>query len=214
MPASHARLRALAVGIAAFALVSIAAGGTLAASTNPPTLYACFNSYGQVAMSTVPQCKLAGGGQLAYWSTVPAPGPTGPIGPTGATGATGAQGPAGTGATTHLLVFSGTTSIPVYSGAAFSVALTCDKAQALMGRSIQVTQPSANVVFTEQRENAVSITTDTYYGQIGSNNSAWTLTTVEPGDELWIAGGAEAFHVRFTATEYAPDGSCQLFATY
>ena len=53
MPASHPRLRVVAVGISLFALVAIAAGSTLAASTNPPTLYACYNAYGQVAMGDV-----------------------------------------------------------------------------------------------------------------------------------------------------------------
>jgi hypothetical protein len=95
MSASRRRLRALLVGVAAFVLVSVAAGGTLAASTNPPTLYACFNTSGAVAMATVPQCKLTGGGQLASWSTVGVPGPTGPAGATGATGATGPTGPTG-----------------------------------------------------------------------------------------------------------------------
>jgi hypothetical protein len=97
MPASHPRFRALAVGVAAFALVSVAAGGTLAASTNPPTLYACFNTSGQVAMATIPQCKLTGGGQLAYWGTAGIPGPTGPQGATGAMGSTGPTGPTGPG---------------------------------------------------------------------------------------------------------------------
>jgi hypothetical protein len=97
MPAYRPPFRALAVGLAAFALVSVAAGGTLAASTNPPTLYACFNTSGQVAMATVPQCKLAGGGQLAYWGTQGVPGPTGPQGATGATGSAGPTGPTGPG---------------------------------------------------------------------------------------------------------------------
>jgi hypothetical protein len=45
MPASRSRIRALAVGVAAFALVAVAAGGTFAAS-NPATLYACYDNYG------------------------------------------------------------------------------------------------------------------------------------------------------------------------
>lgn len=91
MPASLSRLRAVAAGGFAFALVAVAAGGTLAAST-PVTLYACFNSYGQVAMSDVNTCKLAGGGRLVGFNTL---GPTGPQGPTGATGATGPTGSTG-----------------------------------------------------------------------------------------------------------------------
>ena len=85
MPAFHPRIRALAVGIGAFALVAVAAGGTFAAS-NPATLYACYDVYGNVKMGDTAQCKLAGGGRLVSWSTVGVPGPTGPMGPTGPTG--------------------------------------------------------------------------------------------------------------------------------
>jgi hypothetical protein len=91
MPVSWSQLRALAVGVSAFALVAVAAGGALAAST-PTTLYACFNTYGQVAMGTTAQCKLTGGGQLVGFNTV---GPTGPIGPTGAAGSAGSAGATG-----------------------------------------------------------------------------------------------------------------------
>ena len=78
MPASRSRLRALAVGVSAFVLLAAGAGGSLAASTNPPTLYACYNTYGQVAMSDVNTCKLAGGGRLVNWGTAPVPGPRDP----------------------------------------------------------------------------------------------------------------------------------------
>lgn len=100
MPASHLRIRVSLVGVASFALVATAAGAAVAGS-NPPALYACFNSYGAVSMATVPQCKLTGGGQLVGFNTVGATGPAGPtgaqgpIGPTGPTGATGDTGPAG-----------------------------------------------------------------------------------------------------------------------
>jgi hypothetical protein len=120
MPAFRPRIRALAVGIGAFALLAVAGGGTLAASTNPPTLYACFNANGQVAMATIPQCKLSGGGQLAYWSTAGVPGPTGATGatgaagPTGPTGAPGASGPVSgyqvVTATGTTLLFAGDTT--------------------------------------------------------------------------------------------------------
>jgi hypothetical protein len=93
------RLRALVVGAAALALVTIGAGGTLAASTTP-TLYACFNANGQVSMATIPQCKLAGGGQLAQINAAGVQGPTGPQGSTGATGDTGPTGPTGPAAAT------------------------------------------------------------------------------------------------------------------
>ncbi len=101
MPAFRPRLRALVVGAAAIALVTIGAGGTLAASTTP-TVYACYNANGQVAMAPIPQCKLSGGGQLVQINAAGIPGPAGPTGatgatgPTGPTGATGPSGPAGT----------------------------------------------------------------------------------------------------------------------
>ncbi len=94
MPASRSRLRALAVGVGLFALVAVAAGGTFAAS-NPATLYACYDAYGNVRLSDSAQCKLPGGGRLVSWSTVGVPGPTGPTGATGPMGPTGPTGPAG-----------------------------------------------------------------------------------------------------------------------
>jgi hypothetical protein len=84
-------LRRAVVAGAAVALLAVGAGGTLAASS--PTVYACFNVNGQVAMSTVPQCKLAGGGQLVAITS--GQGPTGPVGPSGPQGATGQAGPTG-----------------------------------------------------------------------------------------------------------------------
>ncbi|MCU0505307.1 MAG: hypothetical protein MUE82_05965 [Chloroflexi bacterium] len=88
MPGFRPRIRALAVGVGAFALVAVAAGGTFAAS-NPSTLYACYDVHGNVRMGDTAQCKLPGGGRLVSWGSV------GPQGPTGATGATGATGPVG-----------------------------------------------------------------------------------------------------------------------
>ena len=49
-------------------------------------------------MATIPQCKLAGGGQLVAINTQGIPGPVGPTGASGATGATGPTGPTGPGA--------------------------------------------------------------------------------------------------------------------
>jgi hypothetical protein len=91
MIAFRPRLRALLVGVGVVALVTIGAGGTLAAST--PTIYACYNVYGQVAMSSTNQCKLAGGGQLVQINAQGIQGPTGPQGPTGARGPIGPTGP-------------------------------------------------------------------------------------------------------------------------
>jgi hypothetical protein len=102
MRASFHRLRTLTVVTAAVALVTIGAGGTLAAST-VPTLYACYNAAGQVAISDLNTCKLAGGGRLVQINAAGVPGPIGPQGPVGATGATGGTGATGatggTGAT-------------------------------------------------------------------------------------------------------------------
>ena len=103
MPALRPRLRAVMVGSSVFALVAIAAGGVVAAS-NPATLYACFDNYGNVRLSDRNMCQLPGGGRLATINTAGVPGPTGPAGlqgpagPAGATGPTGAigtQGPTG-----------------------------------------------------------------------------------------------------------------------
>lgn len=104
MPSFPPRIRALAVGVGVFALVAVAAGGTFAAS-NPATLYACYDNYGNVRMGDTAQCKLPGGGRLVTWSTAGIPGPTGatgPQGPTGPTGATGAAGPSGVRAWAYI----------------------------------------------------------------------------------------------------------------
>jgi hypothetical protein len=97
MPAFHPRARALLVGVAALALVAIGVGGTVAAS-NPPTLYACFDTSGNVRMSASNLCQLPGGGRLVSIATAGGVGPagaTGVTGPAGATGPLGASGPAG-----------------------------------------------------------------------------------------------------------------------
>ena len=99
MPSFHPRVRALVVGVAAVALVAVGVGGTVAAS-NPTTLYACFDVYGNVRMSASAICLLPGGGRLMSINVAGIQGATGATGPAGATGATGAAGPAGaTGAT-------------------------------------------------------------------------------------------------------------------
>jgi hypothetical protein len=105
MPAFRPRIRALAVGIGAFALVVVGAGGTFAAS-NPATLYACYDVYGNVRMGETAQCKLPGGGRLVSWGSVGPQGPTGatgPSGPAGPTGPTGPQGPTGPAGATGSL---------------------------------------------------------------------------------------------------------------
>ena len=113
------RIRALLVGAAAIALVTIGAGGTLAASTTP-VVYACFNVNGQVTMATVPQCKLSGGGQLVQINAAGVPGPTGPQGATGVQGpigATGVPGPTGPTGSTGLTGPQGATGPTGSTGA-------------------------------------------------------------------------------------------------
>jgi hypothetical protein len=94
MAPSRPRIRAVVVMLAAFTLIAVGSGGALAAS-NPTTLYACYDVYGNVRMSDAAQCKLPGGGRLVSWGTVGPMGPTGPAGPAGPAGATGATGPTG-----------------------------------------------------------------------------------------------------------------------
>jgi hypothetical protein len=115
MPAMRPRARALLVGAGAFVLAVVVVGGAIAAS-NPPTLYACYNTSGQVAMSDIAQCKLAGGGRLVYWSTAGVPGPTGPAGATGATGPTGPTGVPGDGVRTISGIVQGADGAALYGG--------------------------------------------------------------------------------------------------
>jgi hypothetical protein len=95
MPAFHPRVRALVVGASALALVAVGVGGTVAAS-NPPTVYACFNTSGAVSMSASNTCLLPGGGRLATINASGVAGPAGATGVAGPTGATGVAGPTGT----------------------------------------------------------------------------------------------------------------------
>jgi hypothetical protein len=152
MPAFRPRVRALAVGIAAFSLVAVGAGGTLAASTNPPMLYACFNAYGQVAMSDVNTCRLAGGGRLAPINAAGVPGPQGPqgypgpLGPTGPQGQTGVQGPAGpqgqtgqtgptgpTGPAAFYRVLAGGAAVTLGAGQSVAVPVSCNAGDPAVG---------------------------------------------------------------------------------
>ena len=71
------------------AQLAVGVGGTFAAS-NPATLYACFDVYGNVRVSDKAMCQLPGGGRLASWGTAAVPGPVGATGPTGPIGPTGA----------------------------------------------------------------------------------------------------------------------------
>ncbi len=130
MRALRPRLRAGIVGVAAFALIAVAAGGTVAAS-NPPTLYACFDAYGNVRMTDVNMCKLPGGGRLVSWSTVSVPGPTGPQGPQGIPGPAGPTGPRGAAGADGSGISGdfGTVAVggeaSLASGADFTVVLQC-----------------------------------------------------------------------------------------
>ncbi len=94
MASFDTRLRGAAAGLSVVTLLTLAAGSTVAAS-NPTTLYACFDPYGNVRMGDTAQCKLPGGGRLVWWTTTQVPGPTGPAGAPGAPGAPGTAGPTG-----------------------------------------------------------------------------------------------------------------------
>jgi hypothetical protein len=110
MPAFHPRIRAAAVGVLALALLAVVAGGTFAAS-NPATLYACYDTSGNVRMSDSAICKLPGGGRLASWGTAGVPGPAGPTGPIGATGPTGPTGATGPLSGYQVVHATGTVSV-------------------------------------------------------------------------------------------------------
>ena len=65
-------LRRVTVVIAAVAILGLGAGGALAAS-NPPTLYACFDVYGNVRITDINTCKLSTGGRLVAINTAERP---------------------------------------------------------------------------------------------------------------------------------------------
>jgi hypothetical protein len=134
----HPRIRALAVGASAIALVAIGVGGTVAAS-NPATLYACYDVNGNVRMSDSAICKLPGGGRLASWGTTGVPGPTGLTGATGPTGATGAQGPAGAGSGTTLYHVAFGTTTTVLTLPWLTVGIHC---QSSVSRDVTLTVPA------------------------------------------------------------------------
>jgi hypothetical protein len=210
MHASRIGLRTLAVGAAAFALVVVAAGGVFAAS-NPPTVYACFNAYGQVAMSDTNQCKLTGGGRLVYWSTAGVPGPTGPTGPAGPTGAQGAPGVSGTSV---LLSFPAATfNLPVFTGSEFTVGVGCtpsagDRPAPHYAISNLSAGPVTYVIATGGSSSSGS--TVSAGGSVGGG---WNPTLFPGATDLWVFGAGEAFHVVFSTGPYT-DTTCQVAATY
>ena len=137
MPALHPRFRVLAVGVSAFALVAVAAGGTFAAS-NPSTLYACYDPYGNVRMGDTAQCKLPGGGRLVSWGTVGPMGPTGATGAAGPTGPTGPTGATGTGVTATRYVIPSGIGQRVFEDGAHRMDLGCSGAGAPIGSGVPV----------------------------------------------------------------------------
>jgi hypothetical protein len=208
MPASHPQLRAVIVGVSVFALAAVAAGGTFAAS-NPATLYACYDVYGNVRMGDTAQCKLASGGRLVYWSTAGVPGPAGPTGPTGPAGP---QGPAGSAGTTHLYPF-GTipTFTPVFSGAAFAVGLGCQAgASPFLGYSLQNLSPG-EITYVDassgSNPRAHTLSSGVFIA------ASWNATSAPGMVDLWVTGGGDSFHVLFGVI---PDSAtnCRVIATY
>ncbi len=102
MPASHPRPRALAVGIAAFALVAVAAGGTLAASTDPPTALRLLQH--ERARSRWRPSRSASSPAAASSPTGARRASPGPPAPQGtATGATGVDGTGRPGSATNIV---------------------------------------------------------------------------------------------------------------
>jgi hypothetical protein len=211
MPAFRSRIRALAVGVGAFALVAVAAGGTFAAS-NPATLYACYDNYGNVRMGDTAQCKLPGGGRLVTWSTAGVPGPTGATGATGPTGPTGPQGPAGTVGTFQVLTFApASPKVTVFSGSVFQVQVGCQPG------------PTPDLTYAISRFTAGSITK--VFSTGGANPSVFTSsgpgsegggvnTDIIPGmRDLWVSGGGESFHVYYGLAANSTT-SCAIIATY
>ncbi len=86
-----AGVRRMAVVAGAATVLALGAGSALAASA-APTLYACFDVYGNVRITDVNTCRLPAGGRLV---PINAAGVPGPAGPAGVAGPTGAAGPAG-----------------------------------------------------------------------------------------------------------------------
>ncbi len=208
MPALRPRFRALAVGIAAFSLVSVAAGGTLAASTNPPTLYACFNTSGQVSMATVPQCKLPGGGQLAYWGTQGVPGPTGAAGATGPTGATGATGAPGAGSATNIVNTPDDSQFhPLWSGPGLTIQLKCDGGNSEINAAVP--QGTVDASYTYVGINGVAAGSGSGSGPAGPS--------IGVGFTFWVdfsaSDGTTAVHFNIHRRFNTPAGTCSYFVT-
>ncbi len=234
MTAFNPRVRALIVGAGVFALVAVAAGGAFAAS-NPATLYACFNTAGQVAMGDVAQCKLAGGGRLVSWPTVGVPGPTGATGatgltgatgPKGATGATGADGPAGAtgpigptgaqgvaGAGTVTGLYSITRPaefVTVESNAEFTVQLGCRVFGSDVWAEWNITnQSGAPLTHTVVSSNEIP----TFFQDNGVNGG-FPVKEHHGPVHVWVAGSSETFYAVFVVYGVADSDTCQVFATH
>ena len=213
MHASRVGLRTLAVGAAVFALVAVAvaAGGTLAASTNPPTLYACYNAYGQVAMGDLNTCKLTGGGRLVSWSTAGVPGPTGPTGPIGPTGAQGAPGVSGTSV---LLSFPAATfNLPVFTGSQFTVGIGCTPSAGGRPEPHYAISNLSTGSVTYAIATGGSSSSGSTVPAGGGTGGGWNPTLFPGATDLWVFGAGEAFHVVFSTGAYT-DTTCQIAATY
>jgi hypothetical protein len=143
MPAFHPRIRATAIAISVLALVGVGAGSTFAGS-NPATLYACFDNYGNVRLSDKAMCQLAGGGRLVSFNTAGVPGPTGLTGATGPSGPTGPTGPSGAngvGVGGVAVTIAAGADGPLVSGSDFRVYVHC-LANNAANLSIQNTGPT------------------------------------------------------------------------
>ncbi len=195
MPAFRPRIRALAAGAAAVAPLAVGAGGTVAAS-NPATLYACYDVYGNVRMGDAAQCKLPGGGRLVTWSTAGIPGPTGPAGATGRTGPTGPQGPAGIGGASHVVtVPADGAAHSIVSGPGFDVGIVCSGP---LAGDLRVTVPARAAGPAQRTALFVNGTT-----------VAYSFDTVQPGHF------SESYLGTWTDVQVAnPAGGVRITVTY
>jgi hypothetical protein len=160
-------LRRVAVVAGVVAILGLGAGGALAAS-NPPTLYACFDVYGNVRITDINTCKLSTGGRLVAINAAGVAGPTGPMGATGATGPIGSTGPTGPGLKAWAYVKADRT---ILSGSGIDIVTAFGPAYCLVVPGYVANEPvivSAVASFGQPANQAVRLDQDCYtFGQPG-----------------------------------------------
>jgi hypothetical protein len=208
MPAFHPRIRAVMVAVAAIALLAVAVGGTVA-SSNPATVYACYDVYGNVRMGDAAVCKLPGGGRLVSWATTGVPGPTGTTGPQGATGPAGPTGPAGAGTSASVLTFVGFgASTTVFTDSRVIVSLRCGATTGVVpGVEVQNTGTTP-VTFGFAGGN---LPTTILQVAPGTSEIYGTVSTTPPV-EAWVADDTGGFSTTFIASRTVT--GCTLVYTH